>query len=130
MKKLLEAVAALIQKQGKYLLAQRKKGDCYGGLWEFPGGAREPGERIEETIEREIEEELGLKVKAGRVLGEFFDENDHLQIRIFLISCHLKSGKGIARDCQDFGFFTLDEAGKLNLAPADLKIYKYLQNRG
>lgn len=127
-KKTLEAVAALIKKQDKYLLAQRKRGDCYGNLWEFPGGAIEPGERHKEAIEREIKEELGAKVKANQILGKFFDQNHRLRIEISLISCVVKDGPFQAKDCQDFGFFSLEEIGKLDLAPADKKIFNYLKD--
>ncbi len=127
MKKSIEAAAALIQKDNKYLLAQRKKDDFYGSLWEFPGGAREDGEKIEEAVEREIAEELNLKIKAHHIIGEFFDENERLKIKIFLISCSIEKGSCKRSDCQDFGFFALKEIEKLSLAPADKKIFNYIK---
>lgn len=125
-KKNLQAVAALIVKDGKYLLAQRKKGDCYQNLWEFPGGSIEPGESPSQAIEREINEELNLKVRAGSCLGQFFDQNRRLKLKIYLFSCSIIGGVCRAKDCQDFGFFTLTQANKLSLAPADKKILSYL----
>jgi len=62
-------------------------------------------------------------------LLDFFDEDETLKIRIFLFSSQINSGQPQKVDCNDFGFFTLQEAGKLDLAPADRKIYSYLLKR-
>jgi len=126
MKKELDVVAALIEKQGKFLLCQRNETDRYGLLWEFPGGAVEAAEAKTAAIEREIKEELGLQIEAGELLNEFFDEDESLKIRIFLFRCQIKHGEPKSLDCNDFGFYNLEEAGKLNLAPADKKIHSYL----
>lgn len=126
MKKELDVVAALIQKNNKFLLCQRKRGDRYGLLWEFPGGSIEKDEEFARAIEREIKEEVGLEVKAEKLLEKFFDEDDQLRINIFLFACKIKAGTPRAEDCRDFGFFSLPEMEKLNLAPADKKIYSYL----
>lgn len=127
MEKIQEAAAALIKRQGRYLLAQRKEDDSYPDLWEFPGGGIKVGEKIRLAAEREIKEELGLTVKAKDVLAEFWDQNHKVKIKIFLVSCQILKGKARPKDCQDFGFFSLAEAERLNLAPADRKIFNYLK---
>jgi len=129
MKKELEVVAALIEKDGRILLCQRNEGDRYGLLWEFPGGSVESGEEFPQAIAREIEEELGLKVRAEGSGEEFFDEDAELKIRIFLFGCRILSGEPRAKDCRDFGFFTLKEMESFALAPADKKIYAWLKNK-
>ncbi len=63
MKLLLVVAAALIDTDGRVLIAQRPEGKSLGGLWEFPGGKVEPGERPEETLIRELAEELNITVK-------------------------------------------------------------------
>lgn len=63
MKLLLVVAAALIDADGRVLIAQRPAGKSLGGLWEFPGGKVEAGERPEETLIRELREELGITVK-------------------------------------------------------------------
>ncbi len=60
---LLVVAVALIDKDGRVLIAQRPEGKQLAGLWEFPGGKVEPGERPEETLIRELKEELGITVK-------------------------------------------------------------------
>jgi 8-oxo-dGTP diphosphatase len=59
----LVVAVALIDTDNRILLAQRPEGKQLAGLWEFPGGKVEPGERPEETLIRELREELGIAVK-------------------------------------------------------------------
>ncbi|MEG9502576.1 MAG: (deoxy)nucleoside triphosphate pyrophosphohydrolase, partial [Methylorubrum extorquens] len=63
LKLLLVVAAALVDADGRVLMAQRPEGKALAGLWEFPGGKVEPGERPEETLIRELAEELGITVK-------------------------------------------------------------------
>ena len=63
MRVLLVAAVALVDADGRVLLAQRPDGKDMAGLWEFPGGKVEPDERPEETLIRELHEELGIAVK-------------------------------------------------------------------
>jgi 8-oxo-dGTP diphosphatase len=62
-KLVLVAACALFDADGRVLLAQRPQGKAMAGLWEFPGGKVEPGERPEESLIRELNEELGIVVK-------------------------------------------------------------------
>ena len=65
-KRLLLVVAcALVDPDGRVLLAQRPQGKQFAGLWEFPGGKVEPGETPEETLVRELKEELGIETKVA-----------------------------------------------------------------
>jgi 8-oxo-dGTP diphosphatase len=128
MKRELNVVAALIEEENKILLCQRADDDSYGGLWEFPGGVIEEGESPAAAIEREIDEELGLKVSAAALLGEFSDEDKYLKINISLFVCHILSGEPKSLDCKDFGFFEIHEISSLDLAPADIKIIDFLYN--
>ena len=62
---LLVVAAALVDADGRVLIAQRPKGKALEGLWEFPDGKIEPGERPEDALIRELREELGVTVKAA-----------------------------------------------------------------
>ncbi|ABS67828.1 NUDIX hydrolase [Xanthobacter versatilis] len=61
----LVAACALVDADGRVLVAQRPEGKALAGLWEFPGGKVEPGERPEATLIRELDEELGIAVKEA-----------------------------------------------------------------
>jgi 8-oxo-dGTP diphosphatase len=67
-KKIRQVVAAVIEKDGKVLVARRKPGLLAGGMWEFPGGKVEDGETAEQCLERELEEELGVRARVGELL--------------------------------------------------------------
>jgi 8-oxo-dGTP diphosphatase len=60
--------AAVVERDGKILVARRRKGLIAEGLWEFPGGKLEEGEDPRRGLERELEEELGVKARAGEQL--------------------------------------------------------------
>ena len=63
-----KVAAAVIERDGKVLVARRKPGLVAGGLWEFPGGKLEEGESAEEGLERELAEELGVAARVGELL--------------------------------------------------------------
>lgn len=63
---MLTVVAALIESGGKLLVCQRRRGGAFELLWEFPGGKRKPGETLEDALERELREELGVTARIGR----------------------------------------------------------------
>lgn len=127
MKRKIDASAALIKKNKRYLLCQRNSNDFYGNLWEFPGGGIEKNETALETIKREIKEELDVGIKPIKILKQFFDQNEYLKIKVYLIECFLLEGVLKKKDCQNFGFFGIKEIEKLNLAPVDKKIFNYLK---
>ncbi|MFZ3201348.1 MAG: NUDIX domain-containing protein [Candidatus Acidiferrales bacterium] len=62
---MLTVVAALIESEGKLLVCQRRRGDTFELLWEFPGGKRRAGEKLEEALARELREELGVTARIG-----------------------------------------------------------------
>jgi len=67
-KNIRQVVAAVIERDGKILIARRKPGLVAGGMWEFPGGKLEDGETAEKCLERELEEELGVRGRVGDLL--------------------------------------------------------------
>src|ERR1700729_3677303 len=59
--RMITVVAALIEADGKVLVCQRRRGDTFGLMWEFPGGKLKPGETPAQALERELHEELGVR---------------------------------------------------------------------
>ncbi len=88
MKLTLVVAVALIDADGRVLIAQRPEGKQLAGLWEFPGGKVEPGERPEETLIRELNEELGIVVKeaclAPLTFASYGYENFHLLMPLYV----------------------------------------------
>ena len=84
----LVAACALIDADGRVLIAQRPEGKPMAGLWEFPGGKVEPGERPEDTIIREMQEELGVTIRepclAPFIFASHTYEDFHLLMPLFL----------------------------------------------
>lgn len=67
--KIIDVVAAILEKNGRILLAQRGADSDQAGLWEFPGGKVEPGESQPQALARELDEELGICARIGNYVG-------------------------------------------------------------
>lgn len=113
-------VAALIEKEGKYLLAKRKTNGPLGDFWEFPGGKVEPGESEAEALKREIIEEFNSIIDVGKLLADSeIDEVTTLK----LYAC--KHNLGAYRPKEHSEIVWLDNismACNYNLAPADIDL--------
>ena len=124
-----DVVGALIEDKGRYLVCQRREGDRFGSLWEFPGGVVEKGEDKETALKREIKEELGIEIKINRFAHTIEDEIPSMKITVYLYSASPERGKPACIECQDFKWANIEEIRKLNLAPADKKILAWLDLR-
>ncbi|HOF42328.1 MAG TPA: (deoxy)nucleoside triphosphate pyrophosphohydrolase [Candidatus Moranbacteria bacterium] len=84
-----KVAAAIIEQDGKFLIAKRKAGGVVGGKWEFPGGKIEKRESFKEGLKRELKEELDVEVE----IGEFFDghtfhyDNDTIKFAAYTAQC-------------------------------------------
>ena len=81
------AVGILMKPNGEVLLACRPEGKPYAGYWEFPGGKCEPGERWDDSIVRELSEELSIQAKAERIVGTWEHLRNDVLLRIHLVHC-------------------------------------------
>jgi len=68
---MLQVVAAILERDGRILICRRRKEQLHPLKWEFPGGKVEPGETPEQTLARELEEELGIRRAAGEELERY-----------------------------------------------------------
>lgn len=71
---IIKVVAAVIERDGKILVGQRRKSDSHGLKWEFPGGKVERGEALTAALARELEEELGIQARVGREITRYSHE--------------------------------------------------------
>ena len=125
-KRVKDVCGAIIRKDGKILVAQRKFGDTFGGLWEFPGGSIEEGESKEEALRREIAEELGIDINVGKEV--FVIENDlpNIKIIIYLFECSINKGMPESIDCQDLKWVDMEELNDVKFIPADKKAVEWI----
>jgi 8-oxo-dGTP diphosphatase len=81
------AAAVILRADGRVLLAQRPPGKAYAGYWEFPGGKLEPGESPRAALDRELHEELGLRVRraAPWLVQRFVYPHAHVELHFFRV---------------------------------------------
>ena len=78
----IDVAAGLIFRTGKLLIAQRHRDVHLGGLWEFPGGKREPDESFEQCLARELREELGIEVVVGELVESLTHQYPEKTVRL------------------------------------------------
>jgi A/G-specific adenine glycosylase len=84
------AAAAVIRRGQTVLIARRPPGGLLGGLWEFPGGKAEPGESIDQTLRRELREELAIEVDVLDTLGRYDHVYTHFRVSVYAFECRLR----------------------------------------
>jgi 8-oxo-dGTP diphosphatase len=109
--------AAVIIQDGNVLIARRKDGEPHAGYWEFPGGKIEEVESPQECLERELIEELGLLVRAGKIIAESEDRSEHGTFTILAIEAELLSGEVTVHDRMEW--VNIKDLPGYRLAPAD-----------
>ena len=120
-------VAAIVERDGRYLITQRRQTAIMPLLWEFPGGKVEGDEPDIAALQRELRERLGAEFIIGRLLGEKHHRYDHNDVHIRLFAATLVSGQQItARRINDFRWVLASELGKYEFPSADEELKQYL----
>jgi A/G-specific adenine glycosylase len=121
-----QVVAAVIRRQGRLLVGQRPPRGLLGGLWEFPGGKVEPGETLEQAVERELHEECNLVVRAEKRLGSVRHDYTHLAITLHGLECRILRGRLRANFHDRLRWVTFVQLTRLPLPKANLKLLPWL----
>lgn len=121
-------IAAVIRRDGRYLVGRRPDEKRHGGLWEFPGGKVDPGESWLEAAHRELAEELGMgAVAVGELLLSVHDDGSPFVIHFVEVEA---TGDPTALEHTAVGWYTPDEMADLPLAPADAHFVRGLRTEG
>ncbi|MDR3532021.1 MAG: 8-oxo-dGTP diphosphatase MutT [Rhodopila sp.] len=127
---LLVAACALIDVDGRVLLARRPEGKKMAGLWEFPGGKLNPGETPEAALIRELKEELGIDVSAACLAPFAFASHEyeafHLLMPLFL--CRRWKGTPMPREKQTLAWVRASKLTEYEMPPADKPLIPLLRD--
>jgi len=127
-KLVLVAACALLDADGRVLLTERPAGKPTAGLWEFPGGKIEPGERPEETLIRELNEELGIVVRepclAPLTFASHAYEDFHLLMPLYV--CRRWEGIAAAQEGQRLAWVRPNRLREYKMPPADEPLVAHL----
>ena len=128
MKLVLVAACALIDSDGRVLLTRRPAGKPMEGLWEFPGGKIEPGERPEDTLVRELGEELGIVVREDCLAPLTFASHAYVEFHLLmpLYVCRRWEGIVTAREGQQLAWVKPNRLKDYPMPPADVPLISHL----
>lgn len=123
--KTISVSCAIIIHQNKILAAKRSEKMSQAGFWEFPGGKLEEGESPEESLIREIQEELGMVISIIEPLSisKFNYTSEDLTVELIPFTCHWVSGEIQILEHEEVQWLTLNEMDNLNWAPADVPVF-------
>lgn len=122
--------AVTVDRRGRILIARRRATDMLGGLWEFPGGKREPGETMPACIRRELQEELGIETAIGPRLVVVRHAYSHFTIELHAHFARLVGGRPRALHCDGFAWCAPADLDARPFSRADWKIIEALRGPG
>ncbi|QIK39338.1 (deoxy)nucleoside triphosphate pyrophosphohydrolase [Pontibrevibacter nitratireducens] len=126
----LVAAVALIDPDGRVLMAQRPEGKSMAGLWEFPGGKIEPGETPEVALIRELQEELGIDTWASCLAPLTFASHSYETFHLLMPLFACRKWKGIpqGREGQALKWVRADALMDLPMPAADVPLVAHLRD--
>ncbi len=130
MKIVLVSAVALIDADGRVLLAQRPEGKSLAGLWEFPGGKVDPDETPEAALIRELREELGIETKASCLAPLTFASHsyDDFHLLMPLFACRRWEGIATGREGQTLAWVRPEKLRDYPMPPADIPLIPILRD--
>jgi 8-oxo-dGTP diphosphatase len=115
----IRVVAAVLEKDGRYLITQRRASAVLPLLWEFPGGRVEEGETDASALKREVRHRLGAEIEVGKLISFVSHPYEHYVVDLFLYECMLL-GEGLEpRNVHSYRWVTSAEFDQFPFTPAD-----------
>ncbi len=124
--KKINVAAAIITKNNKYFIAKRNKNKHLGGFYEFPGGKQDKNETLQETVIREIKEELDVNVFVGDKLGEEHYKDEKINVHLHYFFCTIVSGDIVLKEHEDSAWVSKEEFKNYEFAEGDKDIISLL----
>jgi 8-oxo-dGTP diphosphatase len=125
----IEVAAGLVFHDGKLLITQRPPGSHLEGLWEFPGGKREPDESFEQCLRRELKEELCIEVEIHELVDSITHEYPEKSVTLNFYRCTWKANEPQALGCPDLRWVTPEQLSSYEFPAADFKLLDLLKKR-
>lgn len=120
--KRIDVVAAVVVDDGRFLAVQRPEGKPQAGYWEFPGGKVEPGEKLEQALARELDEELGVEPEGVAPWCRVAHDYEHICVRLHFFTVAGLKGEPESREGHVLRWFAPDEAKAAPFLEADSAI--------
>lgn len=127
MRSLVVVAAVIRDREGRVLLTRRPEGSHMAGLWEFPGGKVDPDESPAAALERELDEELGLRTRTGDPVTFAVHEEDGLRILLLFFASRIVSGRPTPREGQRVAWVSPAELERYPTPPADAALVAMLR---
>ena len=125
---IIDVAAGLVFRDRKLLITQRHEKAHLGGLWEFPGGKREPNESFEACLRRELLEELGIEVDVGELVESLTHSYPEKTVHLKFYLCQWRQHEPQALGCPDFRWIRADELNNFSFPAADAQLLEKLRS--
>ena len=124
--KKINVAAAVLKKNNKYFIAKRNKDKHLGGYYEFPGGKQDDNETLEETVIREIKEELNVDITVDSKLGEEHYSDKKINVHLHYFFCTIIKGDITLKEHEEAAWVSKEEFNNYNFAEGDKDIISLL----
>jgi 8-oxo-dGTP diphosphatase len=115
----IRVVAAVVDRDGRYLITQRRASAVLPLLWEFPGGRVEPGETDVQALKREVMHRLGAEIDVGKLISFVSHPYDHYVVDLFLYECRLLNEAVETRNVSAYRWVASADFDQYPFTPAD-----------
>ena len=120
-----QVVAAVVERDGRYLITRRLEGTHLAGLWEFPGGKTLPGEKPEDALRRELQEELGVEAEVGELIETVDWTYPEKSVRLLFFRCALR-GEPCPQERQEMLWVEAAQLQEYRFPAADFRLIERL----
>ncbi len=120
--RIIDVAAGLVFRDGKLLITQRFADAHLGGLWEFPGGKREPDESFEACLARELVEELGIEVKVRELVESITHTYPEKTVHLRFFRCEWERNEARALGCSALKWVSREELKDYSFPAADARL--------